>query len=209
MKSLNDVRQFPLKTLQACCLGLSLGLLPTFAGTALAEPKHDKTEHSANFTRSEENYTIPSLEMVRHDSVTTQFPAELDDGRPVIMTFVFTTCSAICPMITGLLSGVQAKLGNEISKVHMVTITIDPEYDRPDRLQEYAKKFNAKPQWQFYTGSAKNVEALQKAFNVYRGDKMNHSSTVLLRGAPGKPWIRLDGFPSSDEVIREYRQLKG
>lgn len=173
------------------------------AGNSRAE------EGSANFSRSEGNYIVPSMDMIRHDGVKTRFPAELDDGRPVIMSFIFTTCAAICPMITGLLSGVQVKLGDEMQQVHMVSISIDPEYDRPERLQEYAKKFNAKPQWQFYSGAVKDVEALQKAFSVYRGDKMNHSATILLRGAPGKPWVRLDGFPSSDDVIREYRRSKG
>lgn len=181
---------------------LAMALLATgISSTTMAET-------NANFTRSEENYSIPSLQMIRQDSVTTPFPAELDDGRPVIMTFIFTTCSAICPMISGLLSGVQAKLGDEMKKVHMVSISIDPEYDRPERLQEYAKKFNAKPQWQFYSGAVKDVEALQKAFQVYRGDKMNHSSTILLRGAPGQSWVRLDGFPTSSDVIAEYRALK-
>lgn len=181
---------------------LTIGLLAVGLSSATM------AETNANFTRSEENYSIPSMQMIRHDSVTTQFPAEIDDGRPVIMTFIFTTCSAICPMISGLLSGVQAKLGDEIKNVHIVSVTIDPEYDRPERLQEYAKKFNAKPQWQFYSGSVKDVEALQKAFKVYRGDKMNHSATVLMRGAPGQSWVRLDGFPSSSDVISEYRALK-
>lgn len=170
---------------------------------ALAEGKAE-----ANFTRSEKVVSIPKLQMMRQDSVVTPFPEELDDGRPVILSFIFTTCSAICPMISGLLSGVQAKLGDEIQKVHIVSITIDPEYDRPERLLEYAKKFNAKPQWQFYSGSVKDVELLQKAFDVYRGDKMNHSATIFLRAEPNKPWVRLDGFPSSDAVIGEYRRLK-
>lgn len=188
----------------AAMLMMLIGLQPVIAG----EKGAAATQVAPNFTRSEKDYAIPNVQLTRHDSVVAAFPAELDDGRPVILNFLFTTCSAICPMITGLLSGVQAKLGDEIQNVHMVSITIDPEYDRPERLLEYAKKFNAKSQWQFYSGSVKDVEVLQKAFDAYRGDKMNHSATIFLRGAPGKPWVRLDGFPSSDEVIREFRSLK-
>lgn len=199
---------FKLPMASESCLGLLMLLVVGFQSEAVAVTPANGSAAAPNFTRTEAVYVIPSLQMIRQDSVVTPFPAELDDGRPVILSFIFTTCSAICPMISGLLSGVQAKLGDEIQKVHMVTITIDPEYDRPDRLQEYAKKFNAKPQWQFYSGSVKDSEALQKAFNAYRGDKMNHSATIFLRAAPGKSWVRLDGFPSSDEVIAEYRRLK-
>jgi len=203
MKRLKKSRFDFYVTSRSCMAIVLMVLMVAQQSHAFAEGKA-----TANFTRSEKAVAIPKIQMMRHDSVITPFPAELDDGRPVILSFIFTTCSAICPMISGLLSGVQAKLGDEIQKVHIVSITIDPEYDRPERLQEYAKKFNAKPQWQFYSGSVKDVEALQKAFDVYRGDKMNHSATIFLRDEPNKPWVRLDGFPSSDEVISEYRRLK-
>ncbi|MEX3930193.1 hypothetical protein AB4Y36_40565, partial [Paraburkholderia sp. BR10936] len=41
--------------------------------------------------------------------------------------------------------------------------------------------------------------AAQRAFNVYRGDKMNHTPVAFLRAAPGKPWLRIDGFATRFE----------
>jgi protein SCO1/2 len=49
--------------------------------------------------------------------------------------------------------------------------------------------------------------ATQRAFDAYRGDKMNHLPVTFLRAAPGKPWVRLEGFAPPDEVVKEYRQL--
>ncbi|MDD1621973.1 MAG: SCO family protein [Methylococcaceae bacterium] len=175
---------------------------------AYADSNPESSTASPKYTRSEAVYSLPNIEMLRHDQVKTRFPQELDDGRPVILNFIFTTCSAICPMLSGVLSGVQNKLGDEIQGMHLVSISIDPEYDNAERLKEYAAKFKAKPQWQFYSGSVDNVKTLQKAFNAYRGDKMNHSATTYLRASPGKPWVRLDGFLSSDDIIAEYHRLK-
>lgn len=124
------------------------------------------------------------------------------------MNFIFASCSAICPMLSHVFSQVQGKLGNDSQKVHLMSISIDPENDTPAKLSEYAKKFGAGQQWDHYTGSINSSVAIQKAFNVYRGDKMNHSSVILMRTAPGKPWLRLEGFMSTDAVIGEYRKLK-
>jgi protein SCO1/2 len=82
---------------------------------------------------------------------------------------------------------ISNKLGKSLDKVHIITISIDPEQDTPATLKKYAKKYKAKLQWNFYTGTvAASVEA-QKAFQAYNGDKMNHVPATFLRTAPGKP----------------------
>jgi len=53
----------------------------------------------------------------------------------------------------------------------------------------------------------KDSIAVQRAFDVYRGDKMNHLPTTFLRASPGQPWVRLDGFAGAADILREYRQL--
>ena len=95
----------------------------------------------------------------------------------------------------------------EGQKFHLVTISIDPENDTPSSLTEYAKKFSAGPNWDFYTGTREASLTLQKAFKAYRGDKMNHASLILLRSAPGQSWVRLEGFVSPDEVVSEFNGL--
>ena len=102
---------------------------------------------------------------------------------------------------------VQNELGDESDKVCMVSISIDPEHDTPERLLDYAGRFNAGPQWGFFTGSEKDIVAVQKSVDVYRGNKMNHEPTTLLRRAEGGPWLRVDGLASAADIVREYRQL--
>jgi protein SCO1/2 len=124
------------------------------------------------------------------------------------MNFIFASCSAICPMLSHVFSKVEGKLTEKGQKFHLVSISIDPENDTPSKLNEYAHKFEAGSNWDFYTGTIETSVAIQKAFNVYRGDKMNHSSVILMRAAPGKSWLRLDGFMSPGEVVHEYVELK-
>jgi protein SCO1 len=138
-----------------------------------------------------------------------RFPAEIDDGKPVILNFVYTSCNSVCPLMSQIFAEVQSKLGNEIAGVRMVSISIDPEADTPARLTEHARKFGAGAQWQHYTGTAEASIAIQRAFKAFRGDKMSHAPATYLRAAPGQPWVRLDGFPSADAVVREYATLAG
>jgi protein SCO1/2 len=88
-----------------------------------------------------------------------------------------------------------------------MSISIDPEQDTPTRLTEYARKFHAGPEWQYYTGTLAASIAAQRAFDVYRGEKMRHTPVTLLRSAPGKPWLRIEGFVTPDELLDDYRRL--
>ena len=77
----------------------------------------------------------------------------------------------------------------------------------PAALKAYAGKYGAGPQWQMLTGSLDDSIAVQRAFDVYRGDKMNHQPATFLRAGPGQPWVRLDGFASAADILREYRRI--
>jgi protein SCO1/2 len=158
-------------------------------------------------TRSTASYKIPSVRLVREDGTTVSLPEEIDDGKPVVLTFIFTSCATICPVMSALFSQLQDRLGTDRSKVHMASISIDPERDRPERLAEYAKRYHAGPQWHYYTGTVQASLAVQRAFDTYRGDKMNHSPVTFVRSRPGSPWLRIDGYATPDELAAEVRPL--
>src|SRR5262249_25129195 len=151
---------------------------------------------------------IPDVGLVRADGKPVSLRNEIDDGKPVLLNFIFTTCAAICPVMSQTFAEVQRQLGDERDHVHLISVSIDPEQDTPARLREYAKKFKTGPQWTFYTGTLEASVAAQRAFGAYRGDKMNHVPLMFLRTAPGKPWVRLEGFARADDIIKEYRKLR-
>lgn len=173
-------------------------------------PSHaSHTAHTApaSLQRSVADYRPAKVQLVRADGVRVSFPAAIDDGRPVMMNFVYTTCTAICPAMTQIFAEVQKQLGADAAKLQMVSLSIDPEQDTPKRLAEYAKSQGAGPDWRFYTGTVEASVAVQKSLAAYRGDKMNHTPLTLLRAAPGQPWVRLDGFATPDQLLREVRAM--
>lgn len=184
---------------------LVAGLLAT--ATAGSETPADHHHDGAPITRATAEYQVPTVTLVRADGKRVSLPAELDDGRPVLMNFIFTTCSSICPLASQTLAEFQRKLGSDAGSVHLISISIDPEQDTPERLSEYARKFHAGPEWQYYTGTLEASIAAQRAFDVYRGSKMSHTPVTLLRAAPGKPWLRIEGFVTPDELLHDYHAL--
>lgn len=189
------------------CLLLATTLLFPLAAGAEELKANDQPASAPEFVRSVADYNIPDVTMTGKDGKKVSFLKEIDDGRPVLLNFIFVSCSSICPMLSHVFSTVQTKLGDNKQKVHLVSISIDPENDTPAKLAEYGKKFHAGPSWDYYTGSLDASIALQKAFQYFRGDKMNHSSVVFMRAAPGKSWVRLDGFATSDAILKELHEL--
>jgi protein SCO1/2 len=199
----------PSRTVPAVLLAAAIGVAvpAAFAGEHDHHQHQQQAQANRSVSRTTANYKVPDAPMVRMDGAKVKFGADIDDARPVMLNFIYTTCTAICPVMTQTFAEVQAKLGPEREKVRMVSVSIDPEQDTPARLREYAKQYKAGPQWQFYTGTVESSIAVQKAFDAYRGDKMNHTPVTFLRAGPGKSWIRLDGFATPDEIVREVRQF--
>jgi protein SCO1/2 len=153
------------------------------------------------------NYNVPPVELLRADGRMVTLSKELDDGRQVVMNFIFTTCETTCPLSSATFAMFEKHLGADARKVHLVSISIDPEQDTPARLRAYAKKFNAGPEWQFYTGTLAASLATQQAFGAYRGDKMSHAPLTLMRAAPGQQWLRIEGFATPQQLLQQYHEL--
>ena len=174
---------------------------------AADEHMHHSMAPVAATHRTTVAYTVPDVSLVRQDGARVKLREELNDGRPVVLAFIFTSCTTVCPLTSHTLSELQTRLGSERDRVHLVSITIDPEQDTPARLRAYAKTFNAGPEWQHYTGTHEASESAQRAFDVYRGAKMDHSPATLVRPAPGAPWVRIDGFATADQLYAELPNL--
>ena len=158
-------------------------------------------------TRSIRKYAVPAISLVRDDGKVVSLPDEMNDGRPILLNFIFTTCGSICPLMSSVFGQFERRLGADADKVHLMSISIDPEQDTPARLREYARKFHAGLQWQHYTGTPTASIAAQRAFDVYRGGKMSHNVVTLMRAAPDKPWLRIEGFVTADDLVHDYRKL--
>ena len=194
--------------ISAALLGTSLMVAGAWADSVPAaggDPRaHHHLTHNADVRRSEAHYVIPAVTLVREDGKSVDLSAELNDGRPVVLNFIYTSCTTICPLSSQIFEQFQEELGRGES-VHLVSISIDPEQDTPARLRAYAAQYHALPGWDHYSGTLASVTTVQTAFNAYRGDKMGHTPLTLMRAAPGKPWVRFDGFARADDLMAERK----
>lgn len=187
----------------------AFALVPALPVVAAAGHDQSPPQAAPAYTRAEARYDVPDVTLVDMNGKKVSLRSELDTGRPVVVNFIFTSCTAICPVMSATFGQVQQALGKDGQKPRIVSISIDPEYDTPARLREYAARLNAGPEWHLLTGSKETILAVARAFDAWKGDKMNHAPTTYLRPPQGKSWVRLDGFASPAEIVREYRSLVG
>lgn len=110
------------------------GMIAAAAPPASAHEDADPHAHHhmmRDMKMSSVAYSLPDVTLVRDDDRAVSLKDALNDGRPVVLTFIYTTCTSICPVISQTLSQLQAKLGQDRDKVHLVSISIDPENDTP------------------------------------------------------------------------------
>ncbi len=160
-----------------------------------------------DYRRHVDNYTLPSLELVDMHGKTLRMDEVLNTDQPLMVNFIYTSCTTICPILSATFSSAQQQMGEEAEPVKWVSISIDPEYDTPERLREYAQRFDAGANWQFITGEVEQIIELQKAFNVYFGSKANHKPVTLMRAGRDQSWVRIEGLTSGAELVAEYRQI--
>ena len=205
-----------LRNIILLCLSLAVIALPRgtpikgYAGqeqSRLKDHEHSAPAVEVKYSRTIADYQPPDVPLVNQDGSKTSVSSVLKHDGPIMLQFIFTTCPTICPVMSSTFSAAQTKLGEDLGKGRMISISIDPEHDTPERLRDYARRFRAGQQWLFLTGSAEDIAAVQKAFDAYRGSKMRHEPLTFLRAGPGAPWVRLDGLMSATQLVAEYRGL--
>ena len=162
-----------------------------------------------SYIRSRAEYTTPEVYLRDATGKRVTFAQALDYDGPLLMNFIFTSCATICPVMSATFGEVQEDLAAIDPRYRMVSVSIDPDYDTPKRLREYARLHYARDNWIFLTGDAAEIRKVIGAFDaIYRGDnKMYHLPYTYLRPARGWPWVRIEGLLSSADLIEEYRSM--
>jgi len=160
-----------------------------------------------HYQRSLHPYAIPDLTLLDEQGQAVSMAALLASDRPLLVDFIFTTCTTICPVMSAGFARLQALLGDATSAVIMVSITIDPDHDTPARLRAYARRYHAGPQWRFLTGSRDQIHRLQQAFDAATQNKMSHLPLTYLRAPGSRDWLRIEGLASGADLLAEIRTV--
>jgi len=169
--------------------------------------EHRQMAAQVGYQRSEHRYPELPITLTAANGDPAPLAELLAGDRPVMLNFIYTSCTTICPVMSATFSEVRRHLGPDGSTVRMVSISIDPEVDTPDRLRAYAARFNADPEWRLLTGDSDAIVRVQRAFDIYRGAKTSHIPATFLRTAGSDSWVRLEGLTTAAELADEYRRL--
>ncbi|KAB0666934.1 SCO family protein [Oryzomonas japonica] len=159
------------------------------------------------YQRTIEAYAIPDVVLVNQNGTKVRLREVLKSDKPIIVDFIFGTCTTICPILSVGYANLQQKLGANSRSVHLVSISIDPENDTPKVMRDYLKRYRAKPGWDFLTGSRSDIDKVMYAFNAYIPNKMSHYPLTLIRSPRDGKWIRIFGLLSSSEFMNECQKV--
>ncbi|HJX24696.1 MAG TPA: SCO family protein [Chthoniobacterales bacterium] len=143
--------------------------------------------------RLREGEVMPAFQLTSANGETIK--PDTFRGRQWILTFVFTRCPMpnFCPRMAKNFLELQdaIKTGSgALGETRLLSITIDPEYDTPAVLKEYAEHAGADPKiWTFATGVVPQIEGLKESFAVYterEGGSISHGLTTALVDRDGK-----------------------
>ena len=160
------------------------------------------------YQRSIEQYAVPDVVLVNQNGAKVRLKDLLQTDKPVVLDFIFGTCTTICPILSAGYVNLQNKLGPDHQAIRLVSISIDPEHDTPKVLNEYLKRYHAKQGWDFLTGSREDIDKVMTAFGAYVQNKMSHYPLILIRSPRDGAWTRIFGLMSTAEFMNEVQKVK-
>jgi protein SCO1/2 len=167
--------------------------------------QHKAMMNQESYSIEDVTYEVPDVMLTDQNGEKVSIAALLNGEDPVMVNFIFTTCTTICPVLSAIFTQAQKRYGEELDGVKLISISIDPDYDTPARLREYAQRFHAKEGWTFLTGDIDAIIEVLTSLDAYNGDKMNHIPLNLIRKQGSSTWLRLEGFPDASDLVKEYQ----
>ena len=134
---------------------------------------------------------FPDASVLSQDGKVLRFYDDLIKDKVFVISFIYTSCRDICPLVTARLSELKDKLGDAMGRdVFFYSISIDPETDTPERLKQYADTFGAGSGWLFLTGKPEDIRAIGYKLGERSQVLSEHRNEILLgNGATGE-WAR-------------------
>ncbi|HZH32292.1 MAG TPA: SCO family protein [Pyrinomonadaceae bacterium] len=146
---------------------------------------------------------IPDTVVYNQHGKKLNFYSDLVRGKTVAINFIFTTCTTICPPLTATFRKVQQELGERVGRdIELISISVDPTTDVPERLKEYGAKFKAGPGWTFVTGSKPEIDRLLDALGAAVGDKNDHTPMLLIGNDAAGYWTRTYGLAPASTLVK-------
>jgi len=194
-------------------IGVTILLVNSISISGYAdETKHDKYQGHATHTAMKMdsqadphlklNVQLYDLELLTQDSKRVKFKSDVIADKLVAMTFIYTSCTTVCPVYNAIFTQLQDMLGQRLGKdVVLITMTLDPARDIPGRMKKEAEKFGAKPGWVYLTGNKQNVDQVLRGLDAYFPDFTQHPPMAIVGDGKTGTWQRFNGFPQAETLL--------
>ena len=185
-------------------------LLILGAGAAGAHGTEEHAEASPGTadTASVSDVRVLDLELTDQNGQPQMFRDDVIGDRIVVMDFIYTSCTTVCPVVSAILGQVAQRLGDRLGRdVFLVSLSVDPVTDRPARLRAYAQKQRAGEGWIWLTGKKLTVDKVLEGLGAYSPAYEEHPSMMLVGDGQTGEWTRFFGFPAPDKIIAEVDAL--
>lgn len=175
--------------------------------TPPAAPPDVHGGHSPSAPTAAEKY-FTDVKLTDQDGRTVQFYTDVLKGKTVVINAFFTTCTGVCPPMNRSLELVQNALGDRLGRdVFIVSISVDPLTDTPERLKQYAQRFHAKPGWTFLTGKKENVDWALYKIGQYVENKDDHKTIIIIGNETTGLWKKAFGLAKPEELVRLVKEV--
>jgi protein SCO1 len=166
----------------------------------------------AHEVSDEDEQRLPTIGAAPDFALTSQDGAEVTlgafRGKVVAVTFIYTSCPDVCPMLTDKMARVQDELGADFgSKIAFLSISVDPEHDTPEVLKEYAEVLDADlAGWSFLTGTPAAVREVAHRYGVAvapaADGQVDHTLLTTLVDRQGTMRVQYLGYRFDEEEFR-------
>lgn len=179
-----------------------------------APAAHDAHHHAAPAEAKPKaaRVTLHDLQLADVDGQTIRFKSEAVGNRIVVVGFIYTSCTTICPVTSAVFADVQQRLIKTFGErfgheVKLITLTVDPATDTSERLKAYAANFGSPVGWLWLTGEKPQVDRVLTGLGAYAADFTRHSGAVLVGDARSGNWTRFYGIPNPSDIVDRVDQL--
>lgn len=163
----------------------------------------DADAHAAYAHDGSSKMNIPDVELLDQNGNRVHFYTDLVKGKTVAVQFIFTTCTTVCPPLGATFARVQKELGERAGRdAHLISISVDPATDTPERLKAWASKFHAAEGWTLVTGAKPQVDELLRALGAATASPADHSPTVLVGNEAKGQWTRTYGLARPSVLVK-------
>ena len=159
--------------------------------------------------KPETKMVIPDVPVLDQEGNKLHFYTDLIKGKTVAINFIFTNCTTICPPLAATFARLQKEMGDKIGKdVHLISISVDPVTDTPERLKAWGAKFKAGPGWTFVTGEKQEMDKLLNALGAAVSRREDHTPAMIIGNDSKGVWTRTYGLAKISQIMGVIQNVR-